>query len=300
MTDLVEVHEKPAPDRPMIAGWHQWADAGETSSGLPQYLVDNMQGRKIGGIDPDSFYLFQIPGTHHLLRPEVRLSDGHIEELRDRRNEFYYAGGDEDGFLIFIGEEPHRNEDEYARAFFDAVEALDVDKVAAVAGVHGPVPYDKDREISCIYSLPRMREELSEYGVTFSNYEGGGSISTYLASAAEERDMEFVSFYAMVPAYDFSSPSLTVQQVAVEEDFKAWYDLMRRLSHMLHLDVDLSDLEAQGQQLILAWDARIQQLEEKMPELKVGSYMEEVNEEFEERGFEPLSQAWEDAVDDLF
>jgi len=60
----------------MIAGWHEWADAGAVSSGLPQYLIDETRARKIGEIAPDGFYLFQIPGTHHLLRPVVQLEEG--------------------------------------------------------------------------------------------------------------------------------------------------------------------------------------------------------------------------------
>ena len=63
----------------MIAGWEQWADAGEVSSGLPRYLVDRLDARRIGQIKPQGFYMFQVPGTHHFLRPEVKLEAGHIE-----------------------------------------------------------------------------------------------------------------------------------------------------------------------------------------------------------------------------
>ena len=63
----------------MIAGWHQWADAGSISSGLPLYLIEQTQARKIGRIKPDGFYLFQIPGAHHLLRPVVKLNEGYRE-----------------------------------------------------------------------------------------------------------------------------------------------------------------------------------------------------------------------------
>ena len=76
----------------MIAGWHQWADAGNVSSGLPQYFIDETQARKIGETKPDGFYLFQIPGTHHHLRPVVKLRNGFRESLQRRRNEFFYAG----------------------------------------------------------------------------------------------------------------------------------------------------------------------------------------------------------------
>jgi len=300
MNTLIDLWEKPAPAKYVIAGWQQWADAGAISSGLPPYLIEQTQATKIGRIKPDGFYLFQIPGTHHLLRPVVKLSQGHSEAFQQRRNEFFYAGDDEKGLVIFLGEEPHQNEERYAHAFFDAVEELGVERVAAVAGVYGPMPYDKNRDISCVYSLPGMKEELVEYAVRFSNYEGGTTISTYLAARAEPRGIEFFTFYAFVPSYDFSQSSMIVHPTAIEEDFKAWYDVMIRLNHMFHLGIDLSDLEKQSTELVAEWEAKIEYLASTMPQLEVREYMEKVYEDFTEVSFEPLSDAWEEALGDLF
>ncbi|NLF01309.1 MAG: PAC2 family protein, partial [Anaerolineales bacterium] len=91
MDDLVELWEKPRAGRAIIAGWRQWADAGEISSGLPRYLINRTGATKIGEIRPGRFYLFQIPGTHHLLRPVVTLKDGYRQAMEERANEFFYA-----------------------------------------------------------------------------------------------------------------------------------------------------------------------------------------------------------------
>jgi proteasome assembly chaperone (PAC2) family protein len=283
----------------MIVGWDQWADAGEVSSGLPQYLIDNTPARKIGDIKPGDFYLFQIPGTHHLLRPVVKLEDGYPVYLEERRNEFYLSGDDNRGFLVFLGEEPHLNEEAYAEAFLDAVEVLGVRRVVAVAGVHGPVPYDKRREISCAYSLPEMKEEMLRYALKLSNYEGGSTIGTYLADRAEARRIEFIALYALAPAYDFSQGSVMVQQMAMQEDFRAWFDIMIRLNHMLHINVDLTDLQTRAEALTDAWDRKIEKLRE-VSQFNVQEYLDQINEEFTERTFEPLSQVWEDALGQLF
>ncbi len=300
MNDLIDLWERPAAARHMIAGWGQWADAGEVSSGLPQYLIEHTQAKRIGHIKPDRFYLFQIPGTHHLLRPVVKLEEGYPERLEQRKNEFFFSGDDDQGFLIFIGEEPHHNEERYAEAFLDAVEELGVKRVAAVAGVYGAMPYDKDRNISCVYSLPGMKEELTGYAVRFSGYEGGATISMYLAHKAEARGIEFFRMCAFVPSYDFSKLSTLVQPIAVEKDFKAWYDLMVRLDHMFSLDIDLSDLEKRSEALVSEWDAKIERVASTMPQLGVTDYMTKVNQEFSEMTFEPLSDVWEEAVEDLF
>ena len=300
MDDLFELWEKPAAGKYMIAGWRQWADAGSVSSGLPQYLVEQARARRIGQIKPGGFYLFQIPGTHHLVRPVVKLEDGYPRRLEGRRNDFYYAGDRGDGFLIFLGDEPHRDEERYTEAFFEAIETLGVKRVAVVAGVYAPVPYDRDRNISCAYSLRAMKEGLAKYAVSFSDYEGGTSIGTYLADRAGRRGIEFFAFYALVPSYDFSQASAMVQPVAIGEDYKAWYDLMRRLKHMFNLRLDLSDLERQSEALVSEWDANIEKLARTMPQLGVRDYMEEVNDEFSEASFEPLSDVWDEALGQLF
>lgn len=300
MSELVEFWEKPSPGMCMIAGWHQWADAGSVSSGLPRYLVDYTGARQIGEMLPGDYYLFQIPGTHHLLRPIVKLNEGYREGLEKRGNEFYLAGRPGQEFVVFWGEEPHRNEALYAEAFFDAVEELGIRRVAAVAGVYGAVPYDKDRSVSCVYSLPWMKQELSRYAVRFSNYDGGATISMYLAAQAEARGIELFRFCTLVPSYDLATAALPVQSVAVDEDYKAWYDLMVRLDHMFELDFDLSDLEAHSTDLISEWHDKIEQLARTMPQLEVGAYMDQVSQEFTERSFVPLSDVWEQGLRDLF
>jgi proteasome assembly chaperone (PAC2) family protein len=299
--DLVELFETPsAKEMYMIAGWRQWADAGSVSSGLPQYLIKQTKARKIAAIKPADFYLFQIPGAHHLLRPEVKLEQGYRVELRESKNEIFYADGEDKDLLIFLGDEPHLNADRYAEAFFHAVEALGVKRVVAVGGVYGAMPHDKDRDVSCVYSLRGMKDELGRYAVRFSDYEGGSTIGTYLVDKAESRGIELLVFYAFVPSYDFGQLSNLVQGIRVENDYKAWYDLMRRLNHMFGLKMDLSDLERRSDELGAAMEVKIDELAQEMPQLDVRAYMEQLTTDFTERPFMPLGDVWERALDDLF
>ena len=301
MDNLVELWEKPlAEEIYMIVGWRQWADAGSISSGLPQYLIEQTDARRIGTIKSDGFYLFQIPGTHHLFRPEIKLDEGYRQELRIRKNEFFYSGDDRKGLVIFLGEEPHLNVERYAEAFFHAVKELGVTRVAAIGGVYGAMPYDKDRQVSCVYSLPEMKDELAEYAVRFSNYEGGTTIGTYLVDRAEQSEVEFLVFYAFVPAYDFSQFSAHHQGIRIDNDFRAWYDLTTRLSHMFDLAIPLSDLERKSDELTSSMDDKIAQLERTMPQLKVREYMETLAEDFVEMPFMPLGEVWERELGHLF
>ncbi|MDF1514533.1 MAG: PAC2 family protein [Anaerolineae bacterium] len=297
MDSLVKLFEQPeAKEIYMIAGWNQWADAGSISSGLPLYLIHLLNARKIGEITDDGFYLFQLPGAHHFLRPEIHLKDGYRQALDKPLNEFFYAEVQDKGLIIFLGEEPHLKVDRYVTAFLDAVQNLHVKRVAAVGGVYGEMPYDKDRHISCVYSLPILKEELNRYAVRFSNYEGGTTIGTYIVDAAEHIKQEFFVFYAFVPAYNFSEMNNMVQAVSVEHDFKAWYDLMRRFNHMFDMDIDLTELEHQSYELVLSMDAKLQEVEDQLPQLAVREYMDQVAEEFEEKPFVALSDVWGKAL----
>ncbi len=300
MDELVELAEKPvAQEMYMIAGWRQWADAGATSSALPQYLVEKTEARKIGRIKSQGFYMFQVPGTHQFLRPEIKLEEGYIKELRSSKNELFYSGNERKGLVIFLGDEPHMNIERYAEAFFDAVQELGVKRVAVVGGVYGTVPYNKDRQVSCTYSLPGMKGELSEYAVRFSNYEGGASIGSYLADRAEHLGIEYFVYYAVVPMYDLSQLSSLLQGVRIENDFKAWYDLMRRFNHMFGLRLDLSDLERQSDELTASMTAEIDELEKKAPQSSIREYLDKLAADFDETPFMPLD-VWDRELGDLF
>lgn len=301
MDELVTLWERPiAGKKYLIAGWHQWADAGAVSSGLPQYLIERTHARKIGEIQDGGFYLFQMPGTHHLLRPEIKFAEGYRQSITRRKNELLYANEGERGLFLFLGEEPQVNVERYAEAFLDAVEELGILRVVALGGVYGPMPYDKDREISCVYSLPYLKEELATYAVKFSDYEGGSTIGTYLVDRAEPRGIEFIDLYAYVPAYDFSQLSARLQGIRIENDYKAWYDLMQRLKHMLNLSLDLSDLNERSRQLLAYMNAKIDELERKTPQAGVREYLEVLARDFTELPFAPLDDVWDRELGDIF
>ena len=295
--DLLEIPK--AKEMYMLAGWHQWADAGSISSGLPQYLIEKLEARRIGEMVSEDYYLFQIPGTHHFLRPQIKLEEGYRQAMSTRNNEFFYSGDEEKGMVIFLGEEPHLRAERYADAFFDVVEALNVKRVVAVGGVYGAVPYDKDREVSCVYSLKEMQDELTRYAVRFSDYEGGTTIGAFMADQAERRGVEFVVFYAFVPAYDFSQISETVHGFSIENDFKAWYDLLKRANHMFSLTLDLTELESESERLFTSIEVEINRLEEDTPELRIRDYIESLSEDFTEKRFVPLGDMWTRGLRDL-
>ena len=236
----------------LIAGWRrQWSDGGEISSGLPRYLIDKRNARRIGSMGPEvarRCYPFQVPGTHDTYRPRVAYRDGLPDAEMRRDNNFFDAG---DGLIVFLGEEPWLRLDVYAEAFFQAVRQLGVAQTVAVEGYNGAAPPDMERSVSCIYSKAEMRPALERLGVRFSNYgsqsRNGPTIGMALITIAhfQHPEIEMFRLGAMAPMYPFLSGSN--DPVGISRDHRAFYDLMRRLNSCFKLDIDLAELRSLGE-----------------------------------------------------
>ncbi len=75
---------------------------------------------------------------------------------------------------------------------------------------------------------------------------------------------------------------------------------MRRLNHLLGLNLNLSDLEKQSKELIEVIDNRIVELEEEMPQLGIRDYLATIEAQFTETPFFLLDDVWEDEFRNLF
>lgn len=301
MSEALEIWERPkAKEIYMLAGWRQWADAGSVSSGLLQYLIKQSKAQQIGEIRSDGFYLFQFPGTHDLVRPIIKFEKGYPELLKTQRNEFFYMGDDQRGVVFFLGDEPHLDIDRYVTALLSAAKSFGVKRIIGFGGVYGELPYDKERMVSCIYSLPRLKEEMGAFSVNLSDYHGGVSIGSYVCQRAGEQGIEFVGFYALVPTYDFSNIAQIGNSIRIENDFMAWLGVMRRVNYMLKLDFDLSDLERKSKRLVALIDDKVEELDSGVPQLGVREYLQRLSDEFTEMPFAPLDDFWEQELRRLF
>jgi predicted ATP-grasp superfamily ATP-dependent carboligase len=283
----------------MIAGWRQWADAGSVSSELPKYWIDKLGARKIGEIRDDGFYLFQTPATQFMFRPRIKFEEGYRTAFTGPVNEVYWWTDGEKGLVIFVGDEPHIKAQAYAEAFFDIAEQLGVRRIVGLGGVYAIVPYDKERAFTTAYSHPHMKQELTDYAVGMSNYEGGVSMGSYMAHVAEQRNIEYFTLYSFVPMYDFSQLHNKAQPVQIEEDYQAWHDAMARVNHMFKLGLNLSELAARSVKQREEIAGVINALAEKHPQVPIKEYITKLTADFVETPFTKLDDVWQDALDDL-
>ena len=286
MTESIQLQETPQAEV-MIVGWRQWADAGSVSSLLPKYLVRHLNARRIGELRPDGFYLFQIPGTHDLVRPIVRFHDGYPEQLERQRNDIYFAEVNGKGVALFIGDEPHLDAERYTH------------RLVSLGGVYAELPFDKPRPIHTTYSLRRLRPMLEELNIQFTGYQGGASIGAYLARVAADRNHEYIGMYAFVPTLNFAQLPQVETGFRIESDYRAWIDILRRLGHFQKLKLDLNELQGMADSLQETIDRKINELDNQSPQLNLRETLNRLSEEFTLEEFDPRNAVWEEALRDL-
>lgn len=297
MSKELRIWEKPkAKEIYLLAGWRQWVDGGAISSGLPRYLWEQFDAHKIGEIIPDGFYLFQLPGTQDMLRPMVRHEDGHPKSLQARRNEFYYAEVGDKGLVFFVGDEPHMDVERYTAAFMDAIKTMKIKRTIIFGGIYGEVPYDKERFVTSIFSMEHMRAEVDDLSVNLSSYQGGASIGSVITKRAGDQDIEVVGFYTFSPIFHFAGMQRISDTIHIEKDYMAWLGVMRRVVHMLKLDIDLSDLEERTEGMIENVDGKLKELDKNNPDIGVAEYVNRLSEDFDETSFSPLEDVWQEEL----
>ncbi len=268
----------------MIAGFNQWANAGNVSSGIPEYLIEKLNARRVGHIRKDDFYIFQLPGSSFMFRPPVKYVEGYEEDYQEETiNDFHYTEISGKGLIIFIGTEPNQHEDVYVNTLLDGAKELGVKRIIVPAGVGGEIPFDKERLVSCTYSLEQMKEELNNYALTFSNYHRNATIGMVINHYSKERGIESVRMSARTPSYQIPLTS--------SSDKRAMYDILRRIRYMFGINLDLSDLEKESKQQVSDFENALKELYISNPEVEsqITTYIEQIEEGFVELRFkEPM------------
>ena len=229
---LLKIYERPPMQNPrMIMGLTGWMDGGEVSTGTIECLIGARGARKIAEIDPEPFYILNFPGSMEisaLFRPYVRYADGIMQKYQGPTNTFY---ADKDNHLIFfVGREPHMRWGDFAGCVFSMAEEFGVKAIYFVGSYAGLVPHTREPKIVAVVSDENLKEQLQQFKVKFSDYEGPSGISTYLLMLARERELNMTSLVAEIPAYIQGRNPKCIEAVT------------RRLAAMLHLEINLDDL----------------------------------------------------------
>ena len=222
----------------LIAGFGGWANGGEVSTDVVEFLQSNLQTESLGEIASGGLYIHASPTLAS--RPATVIRQGLIESMRFPSNTLHGWRCPENGgpdLILLQGVEPDLLWEEYVEAILDCVERFQVRRVYTIGGYLDHAPHTRSPRISAVVTEAALRPEFTAQDVDLTEYEGPTGIQSYLLAACRERGVEGVSLWAGTPTYIEGSYPHVAQAIL---------DLLRR---MWHLPVDLQPIQEQAAEL---------------------------------------------------
>lgn len=247
--DALPTFDEPAT---MLIALSGWMDGGEVSTGTVSRIVDELNAEPFAEIDPDPFYIFNFPGSMEIsamFRPHITVEDGQLTEIDLPTNVFYACEARR--LVLFVGHEPNLRWPTFGRCVFEVAERCDVQRILFVGSYAGAVPHTREPRLYCSASTAALRNELRQYDVRPTDYEGPGSFTTFLLSRSAERGVAMASLVAEIPAYIQGRNPVSIESVT------------RRLATILGLPTDLAELRTASTE----WEAKVSDAVEENDEL---------------------------------
>jgi proteasome assembly chaperone (PAC2) family protein len=225
MSEL-NVSFRPELNRPvLIAAFRGWNDGGQGASLGAAYLAKQWSAARFAEIEPEGFFDFQA------VRPHVSLVDGETRKVDWPDNGFFHAsipGANRDAVLL-LGIEPNLRWRTFSGLVLELARDLGVDMVVTFGSLLADVPHTRPAPVTAAATDPKL---VAELGLEASRYEGPTGIVGIVHDRCREADIASVSLWAAVPHYVSLAPSP-----------RAALALVRRFGELMHIDVDLRELE---------------------------------------------------------
>ena len=222
----------------LLAGFGGWANGGEVSTEVVEFLQSNLATERLGEIVSDGLYIYASPTLAS--RPATVIHQGLIESMRFPSNTLHgwrCPQDDAHDLILLEGVEPDLHWQDYVAAILACVERFQVHRVYTIGGYLDHAPHTRTPRISAVVTDAALRSELTAYDVDLTDYEGPTGIQSYLLSACRERGIEGVSLWGGTPTYIEGSYPHVAQ---------AMLHLLRR---MWRLPVDLQTVEEHAAEL---------------------------------------------------
>ncbi len=252
--DRLRVRARPRLDQArLVMGFSGWMDGGEVSTGTVGALAAKLDAQPLAEIDSEGMYLLSFPGSMEvaaLFRPHVKIEDGLVTRQEFPANRFFCSAPH--NLILFLGKEPNLHWGEYAECIFSLARQFGVVAMYFIGSVAGLVPHTRQPRLFSSVSDEALKPAIQQYGVRFSNYEGPGSISTYLARLAAERGVPLINLVAEIPAYVQGRNHRCIEAT------------VRQLGAILNLPLNLDDLRVLGDRL----EEKLDQVVQEHPELQ--------------------------------
>jgi proteasome assembly chaperone (PAC2) family protein len=255
----VRWNAQPTLRRPvLVAAFSGWNDAADAASDGVRWLARTVGARVFATLDTEEYLDFQAA------RPTVELVDGVIREIQWPALAFSAGsmpGGGRD-FVLLLGVEPNLRWPTFCDDVISVARTTGCELVVTLGALLGDVPHS--RPMRCTGSA--TDEVLAaRLGMERSRYEGPTGIVGVLHDAARRVGFASASIWAPVPHY-----------VATAPNPKATLALLKRLSTLVEIPLDLSDLEVAAS----AWERSVDEV--VSGDSDASSYVERLEARYDE------------------
>jgi proteasome assembly chaperone (PAC2) family protein len=236
--DLLYVLNRPSlEDATLVLAFTGWMDGGDVSTGTVKRLVDLLDAQPMAEIDAEPFYIHNFPGsmeTAALFRPHIKIEDGVVQSVDMPSNDFYC--NEEANLVLFVGKEPNMRWQTFGECIFQLARESGISRILFVGSFGGSVPHTREPRLYVSCSEPYLLEEMGQYGVRRTGYEGPGSFISYLMTQVPDTGLQMTSIVAEIPGYLQGANPLCIEAVT------------RRLAKILKLPLDLDELRSASTQ----------------------------------------------------
>jgi predicted ATP-grasp superfamily ATP-dependent carboligase len=236
----------------MVCAFRGWNDGGEAATTAASYLRDRWQAQRIGDVDPEEFFDFQVA------RPTVRLEGGVTRRIDWPPNDFFHAARGERDVVLFIGIEPNVRWRTFTETLVGAGRDLGVETMVTMGAFLADVPHTVPTPVAGTAPDARRAAEL---GISASGYEGPTGIVGVLQDAAARAGFQALSLWAAVPHYIPAGPNP-----------KAALALVQKAAAVLEVPVETDTLARAAR----AWEEQVTETIDENAELK--AYVERLEE----------------------
>ncbi|HTU20896.1 MAG TPA: PAC2 family protein [Gemmataceae bacterium] len=251
------LHRPALHEATLVLAFDGWMDGGDVSTGTVQRLVDLLEARPVAEIEPESFYIYNFPGSMELaalFRPRIEIEDGLIKTIELPAATFFcHEAGN---LILFLGKEPNLRWPVFAECVLEVLRVFEVQRILFVGSFGGAVPHTREPRLHVTCSDAEMLPEMEPYALRRSAYEGPGSFSSYLMTRMPEVGLRMATLAAEIPGYLQGPNPMCIEAVT------------RRLAKILRLPLDLAPLRTASTEWELAVTAAIEKDEEMVAKVR--------------------------------
>lgn len=229
----------PLKNAKMFIGLSGWMDGGQVSTGVIEYLVEELGAWPAAEIDPSDYYIYSFPGSMEisgLIRPRVQIEDGLVSSIEEPTNVFHCCP--DQNLVLLNGREPNMRWRNYAECILTVADEFNVRELYFVGSVSAFIPHTREPIFWSSTTEGALSALIERHGLSATNYEGPSSFGTYLLTLAKQRGLDMATVVTAIPGY-FDGKNVRGIEATTQ-----------KLVDMTSTRIDLSKLKALSQEYL--------------------------------------------------